>query len=109
MNTNNIGNDKTGSKDLNIINANALANNANEFIPTPKESAEAIDAIIKQSGEIIGYHLESGRSVSKEEGVEMAKQGLIRGVAVAENKGTEYLRSIADGEEGNNLSNLPVI
>lgn len=88
---------------------NSLANNANKFVPDPKENALSIEAIVKSGGEIAGYRLSDGRQVSKQEGVELAKQGMIRGVAVAENQGTEYLRSLPDGAEKNNLGNLPVI
>ena len=36
----------------------------------------------------------------------MAKMGEIAGVAVATNKGNEYLRSLPDDNENNNLGNL---
>ena len=39
----------------------------------------------------------------------MAKNGKIVGVTVATNKVNEYLRSLTDDSEGNNLSNLPAI
>ena len=39
----------------------------------------------------------------------MAKNGKILGVTVATNKVNEYLRSLTDDSEGNNLSNLPSI
>ena len=47
--------------------------------------------------------------VSREEGVLLAKEGKIRGVGIAHNKNTEYLKSIPDGKEGNNLSSLPTV
>ena len=40
-------------------------------------------------------------------GVALAKQGGIRGVAIASRNGSEYLRSIPDGKESNNLGDLP--
>ena len=39
----------------------------------------------------------------------MAKMGEIAGVAVATKKGNEYLRSLPDDDESNNLGNLPSI
>jgi hypothetical protein len=39
----------------------------------------------------------------------MAKENKIKGVAVAEKKGTEYLRSLPDDNENNNLGNLPSV
>ena len=42
-------------------------------------------------------------------GVELAKENKIQGVGVAHNKDTEYLKSIPDGTEDNNLSHLPTV
>ena len=39
--------------------------------------------------------------------VALAKEGGIRGVAVAVRNGSEYLRSLPDGKEQNNLGSLP--
>ncbi|MPN34354.1 hypothetical protein SDC9_181847 [bioreactor metagenome] len=39
----------------------------------------------------------------------MARQGEIAGVGIAHRKDTEYLKSIPDGTEDNNLSNLPTV
>ena len=39
----------------------------------------------------------------------MAKQGQIAGVGIAHGGDTEYLKSIPDGSENNNLSNLPSV
>lgn len=88
---------------------NTLANSANKLVPTPQQDAKSIDALVKKGGRVIGYHLADGTTVTREEGVSLAKQGQIRGVAVAENKGTEYLRTLPDGEENNNLSSLPTV
>lgn len=78
-------------------------------IPTPSENTESIVGLVKQSGKVMGYQLSGGRTVSKDEGVQLAKQGGIRGVGVGINKGTEYLKSLPDGKENNNLSNLPSV
>lgn len=70
----------------------------------------SIKAIIKNSGEITGYELSNGEKITKEKGVELAKAGAISGVSVSTSrKGEEYLRSLRDDDESNNLSSLPVI
>lgn len=56
-----------------------------------------------------GYKLADGRILSREEGVQLAREGGIQGVGVATNKGTEYLKSLPDGSEENNLGNLPSV
>lgn len=84
--------------------------NINKEVPTPNSDAESIKALIKKSGEIVGYELSNGERVSKEEGVQMAKSGQISGVAVGvSKKGEEYLRSLPDQSENNNLSSLPTV
>ncbi|GAA0751677.1 MULTISPECIES: DUF3892 domain-containing protein [Clostridium] len=87
-----------------------LPRNINKDVPTPNNDAQSIRAIIKNSGEIVGYELSNGKRINKEEGVQMAKNGQIAGVAVGvSRKGEEYLRSLPDENENNNLSSLPVI
>lgn len=86
-----------------------LPSNINAVNPTPKPDAQSITQLVKHSGRIEGYQLSNGQIVSKQQGVELAKAGDIRGVAVAVRKGNEYLRSLPDGEESNNLGNLPSI
>ena len=86
-----------------------LPKNINEEIPKPNIEAKSITKLIKHSGEVVGYELSNGQKVSKEEGIQMAKSGQISGVAVALNKGNEYLRSLPDENESNNLGSLPVI
>lgn len=39
----------------------------------------------------------------------MAKAGEIQGVGVAHRKDSEYLKSLPDGTEKNNLGNLPSV
>ena len=78
-------------------------------IPTPAPDAKHITGLVKDSGKITGYQLSDGKVVSKEEGLELARQGEIAGVGIASNKGTEYLKSLPDQSEGNNLGNLPTI
>ncbi|WP_099205350.1 DUF3892 domain-containing protein [Scatolibacter rhodanostii] len=84
-----------------------LPMNINLVTPVPNADAKAISRLVKQKGKVSGYELSDGRVLSKQEGVALAKQGGIRGVAVATRNGSEYLRSLPDGNEGNNLSGLP--
>ena len=93
---------------MNQINQN-LPPNINQYIPTPDASALDIVGLVKKSGKISGYQLSNGMKVTKAQGVELAKENKIRGVAVAVNQGTEYLRALPDPAQGNNLSNLPSI
>ena len=78
-------------------------------VPTPTSDAKEIVGLVKSRGKISGYQLSDGTTVSKEEGVSLAKAGDIKGVGVAHRKDSEYLKSLPDGTEGNNLSNLPSI
>lgn len=86
-----------------------LAYAALDEVPTPKADAKKIVGLVKSSGRISGYQLSDGTTVSKEDGVAMAKAGEIQGVAVSHRKDSEYLKSLPDGTENNNLSNLPSI
>ncbi|MCH5249122.1 MAG: DUF3892 domain-containing protein [Lachnospiraceae bacterium] len=87
----------------------SLAKNTLYDIPTPKSDAKDIVGLVKNSGRITGYQLSDGRTVSKEEGVSLAKAGEINGVGVAHRGDTEYLKSIPDETDGNNLTNLPSV
>jgi len=86
-----------------------LAYAALDEVPTPNSDAKEIVGLVKESGRISGYQLSDGSTVSKEEGVAMAKAGEIQGVGVAHRKDTEYLKSLPDGTENNNLGNLPSV
>ena len=78
-------------------------------IPTPQPNAKHITALVKDSGRTTGYQLSDGQTISKEQGVDLARQGEIAGVGIATNRGTEYLKSLPDQSEGNNLGSLPSI
>lgn len=78
-------------------------------VPNAKSDAKEIVGLVKSSGKISGYQLSDGSTVTKEEGVSMAKHGDIKGVGIAHRKDSEYLKSLPDGTEKNNLSNLPSI
>lgn len=86
-----------------------LAFAALDDVPTPKADAKEIVGLVKSSGRITGYQLSNGATVSKEEGVAMAKAGDIKGVGVAHRKDSEYLKSLPDSKEDNNLGNLPSV
>ena len=86
-----------------------LAFAALDEIPTPKQDAQEIVGLVKSSGRITGYQLSDGSTVSKEEGVAMAKDGQIQGVGIAHRNGSEYLKSLPDETEDNNLGNLPSV
>ena len=86
-----------------------LAYAALDEVPTPKSDAKEIVGLVKSSGRITGYQLSDGAIVSKEDGVAMAKAGEIQGIGIAHRKDSEYLKSLPDGTENNNLGNLPSI
>lgn len=84
-----------------------LPANINIMNPVPNKDAKSISKLIRNNGKISGYQLSDGTILSKSEGVALAKQGGIRGVAIASRNGSEYLRSLPDGLESNNLGDLP--
>ena len=86
-----------------------LAYAALDQVPQPKADAKEIVGLVKSSGRITGYQLSDGSTVSKEEGISMAKAGDIQGVGIAHRKDSEYLKSLPDGTENNNLANLPSV
>ena len=86
-----------------------LAKQTLDQIPQTCANAKRITALVKESGRITGYQLSDNTVLEKRQAVEMAKQGLIAGVGIAHRGDTEYLKSIPDGCENNNLGNLPSI
>lgn len=78
-------------------------------IPQVKPNAKQIVGLVKEGGRVTGYQLSDHSIVEKQQAVDMAKQGRIAGVGIAHRGDTEYLRSIPDGSENNNLSNLPSV
>ena len=95
----------TDKKDLGA----QLAYAALDDVPQAKANAKEIVGLVKSGGRITGYQLSDGSTVSKEEGVSMAKAGDIQGVGIAHRKDSEYLKSLPDGTEDNNLGNLPSV
>lgn len=65
--------------------------------------------MIKEDGKVWGYGLSDGRRVNRDEGVALAKQGMLKDVTVAKRTETEYLRSLPDDNSHNNLGALPVV
>lgn len=91
------------------MKTNELVKQTLDKIPTPKEDAKKITGLVKQNGRVTGYKLSDDTFIAKKEAVELAKNGGIKGVAVAHRGDTEYLKAIPDGNETDNLSNLPAV
>lgn len=87
----------------------SLAKNTLDQIPEAKCNAKRIVGLVKEGGRITGYRLSDESFVSKPEAVSMAKQGQISGVGIAHRGDTEYLKSIPNGNENDNLGNLPSV
>lgn len=98
---------------MNVRNNNEsgvnLATNTLDNIPTPTSNAKDIVALVKENGHVNGYKLSDGSVLNKDEAIQLAKSGGINGVGVAHRRDTEYLKSLPDNKEDNNLSNLPTI
>ena len=90
-------------------NLSALPLQTLKDIPQPNGQAQRITGLVKSGGRITGYQLADGRVLSKSEGVQMAKDGGIRGVGIATRNGSEYLKALPDDSENNNLGSLPSV
>ena len=86
-----------------------LVKNTLDQIPQTNAQAKRIIGLVKEGGRITGYQLSDNTIVEKQQAVNMAKQGQIAGVGIAHRGDTEYLKSIPDGSENNNLGNLPSV
>ena len=86
-----------------------LVKNTLDQIPRANSNAKQIVGLVKKGGRITGYQLSDYSIVEKQQAVDMAKQGQIAGVGIAHRGDTEYLKSIPDGTENNNLGNLPSV
>lgn len=78
-------------------------------IPTANANAKKIIGLVKESGRVTGYQLSDHSIVEKQQAVAMAKQGQIQGVGIAHRGDTEYLKAIPNGNENDNLGNLPSV
>lgn len=83
--------------------------NTLDQIPQANPDAKRIVGLIKKGGKITGYKLSNQTYVSKPDAVSMAKQGQIAGVGIAHRGDTEYLKAIPNGDENDNLGNLPSV
>lgn len=95
------------SQEYNI--SQSLARNTLDQIPSPKADAREITGLIKEGGKVTGYQLSDNTVLDKTQAVALARQGGIRNVGVAHRGDTEYLKSLPDGSDGNNLSNLSAV
>ena len=86
-----------------------LIKNTLDQIPQANSNAKQIVGLVKENGRITGHQLSDNSIVEKQQAVNMAKQGQIAGVGIAHRGDTEYLKSISDGSENNNLGNLPSV
>ena len=86
-----------------------LVKNTLDQIPQVNSNAMRIVGLVKEGGRITGYQLSDNSFVEKQQAVNMAKLGQIAGVGIAHRGDTEYLKSIPDGSENNNLGNLPSV
>lgn len=91
------------------MNWKELVKQTLDQIPRLDSNAKRIAGLVKESGRITGYQLSDNSIVEKQQAVDMAKQGQIAGVGIAHRGDTEYLKSIPDGSENNNLGNLPSV
>lgn len=88
----------------------SFSNVVNRVVSEGGANAQAITKLIKSGGEVVGYELESGQHVSVQQAINMAKENMLKHVGVSTSKdGSEYIRSLSDGDESNNLGNLPSI
>ena len=91
------------------MNGNELVKQTLDQITQANADAKRITGLVKEGGRVTGYQLSDNSIVEKQQAVDMAKQGQIAGVGIAHRGDTEYLKSIPDGSENNNLSNLPSV
>ncbi|MDF2877747.1 MAG: hypothetical protein K0S30_843 [Clostridia bacterium] len=87
-----------------------LPSNINEITSEGGVNAKQITKFIKQDNKVVGYVLSTGEKVTVQEAIQLAKQDMLQHVGVSKSKdGGEYLRSLPDGDESNNLGNLPSV
>ena len=91
------------------MNGNNIIKNTLDQIPTAGSDAKTITGLVKQSGRVTGYRLSDNSIVEKSDAVKMAKQGKIADVGIAHRGSTEYLKAIPNGNENDNLGNLPSV
>ena len=100
---------KAKPKGVLFMDGQELVKQTLDQIPQTNTNAKRIVGLVKEGGRITGYQLSDNTVVEKQQAVDMAKQGQIAGVGIAHRGDTEYLKSIPDGSENNNLGNLPSV
>lgn len=91
------------------MDGHEFVKNTLDQIPQPNANAKRIVGLVKEGGRITGYQLSDESFVSKPQAVSMAKQGQIAGVGIAHRGDTQYLKAIPNGNENDNLGNLPSV
>ena len=81
----------------------------NEITPETRPDAKEITCLVKDSGRVTGYKLSDGKTLTKEQGISMAKEGGIKGIGVATRNGNEYLRTLPETDQATQLSKLPSV
>ena len=94
---------------MELGNLSPLPLNTLKDIPEPAPNAKEIVGLVKESGRISGYKLNDGQILEKQAAVNLAREGGIYGVGIAHRNGNEYLKSLPDSTENNNLGNLPAV
>ena len=89
------------------MNGIETVKNTLDEIPVASADAKRIVGLVKYGGRVTGYKLSNEQFVSKSEAVALARKGDIAGVGIAHRGDSEYLKSVPDGSENNNLGNLP--
>lgn len=100
---------KDSAKGVIITDGKELVKQTLDQIPRANANTKRIVGLVKEGGRITGYQLSNNSIVEKQQAVDMAKQGQIAGVGIAHWGDNEYLKSIPDGSENNNLGNLPSV
>lgn len=85
------------------------AMNTLDTAPKAKAGAKSIKQVVKDNGTVTGYMLSDNTVVSKEDALNMARDGQIKNVGIAHRYDTEYLKGIPDSKSTNNLSELPTV
>ena len=91
------------------MNGQDIVKNTLDEIPKSSPNAKSIVGLVKQGGRVTGYKLSDDTYVEKSKAIGMAKNGQISGVGIAHRGETEYLKAIPNGNENDNLSNLPSV
>ena len=91
------------------MDGNELVKQTLDQIPQANSNAKRIVGLVKEGGRITGYQLSDNTVVEKQQAVDMAKQGQIEDVAIAHRGDTQYLKSVPNGSENDNLGNHPSV